>query len=307
MPRFALSLALLFAALPAYCSNTFTYATIDYPGAAATQARGINYSGEIVGFFYDSTSCSDYNLQVPNCPTHGFKLVKGQYTELNIPGSISTAAMGVNDGGDIVEFYENSDGTRHGFLWKQTNVIETIDYPNTTYFTVPMAIDSTQQIVGGLWSTSQTGTFAVGGWVWINGAFSVMDLGTTGCYYCTSVNGISNNGIIVGQAFRNDFWTGWLKKGTDNDFFKNGGGDTFTTSVNNNTDIVGYSAFGGAWFAKNIEQNEGSPEKEKSPVYITVQYPNSLTYPFGMNLSRAVVGTYNNSGTLHGFLATPNF
>lgn len=112
----------------------------------------------------------------------------------------------------------------------------------------------------------------------------------------------------MGQAFRNDFWMGWLNEGTDNDYFKKSGGDTFTTSVNNNTDIVGYSSFGGAWFASNIEQGEGSPEKEKSPVYITLQYPNSLsTYPFGMNVSRAVVGTYNNSGILHGFLATPNF
>ena len=53
-------------------AQTFTYAPINVPGAAATEARGINTSGEVVGF-YKSASCTDHDVKVPNCPTHGFK------------------------------------------------------------------------------------------------------------------------------------------------------------------------------------------------------------------------------------------
>ena len=66
MQRLILAVTLL-AAAPAYCQSPFKFAAINFPGAAATQARGINYSGEIVGF-YQTTSCSDYTLQVPELP-----------------------------------------------------------------------------------------------------------------------------------------------------------------------------------------------------------------------------------------------
>jgi hypothetical protein len=89
----------LLAAGPAYCGSPFKFAAINVPGSAATQAREINYSGEIVGF-YQTTLCSNCSLQVPNCPPQGYKFVNGHFTELNIPHSISTAVTGVNDYGD---------------------------------------------------------------------------------------------------------------------------------------------------------------------------------------------------------------
>jgi probable HAF family extracellular repeat protein len=52
---------------------------------------------------------------------------------------------GVNDYGDIVGFYQKSDKSYHGFLWLHQNVIKTIDYPGTTFATVPMGVDSTLQ------------------------------------------------------------------------------------------------------------------------------------------------------------------
>ena len=282
MQRLVLALTLL-ATTQAFSQTTLKFAAINFPGAIATQARGINASGEIVGF-YQSSSCFNYTLQVPSCPTKGYKLVNGNFTELNIPNSIRTAMTGVNDNGDIVGFYQKTDLSYHGFLWLHTNVIETIDYPNTTYATVPMGIDNSLTVVGGLWVISATGTFASGGWVWGNGTFSVLDLGGTGCQYCTSVNGISNNGIMVGQAW-NDDWLGWLIEGTDLQFFKINNSDTFFTGVNSNTDIVAFSG-GKGWFAA-----KGGTEQQLN--YILVHYPNSsATFPFGLNLQQAIVGAY---------------
>lgn len=296
-------------------AQTFSYAPINVPGAVATEARGINNNGEIVGF-YKTTSCQDYDIKVPSCPVKGFKYVNGSYIKLMVPNSTSTAILGVNDLGDLVGFYKKSDGSYHGFIWFHTNVVKTIDNPKGT--TVPFGIDKAGTVVGGLWAISSGGTFASSGWVWVNGTFSNMNPTPNpnigGC--CWSVNGIANSGVIVGQVFNEDFNQAWYKAGTDQDFFTYpvpvccGGLDTFATGVNSNNDMVGQGEAG--WFVKNIEANEGANDStETSPSFIKVVYPNSSansTEPFGLNNARAVVGMYtDSSGKQHGFLAKANF
>jgi hypothetical protein len=68
MQRLALLALTLFSAAQVFSQVSFKFAPINVPGATATQARGINASGEVVGF-YQTTACSNYNLQVPSCPT----------------------------------------------------------------------------------------------------------------------------------------------------------------------------------------------------------------------------------------------
>jgi uncharacterized membrane protein len=293
----------------------FSYAPLNVPGAVATVARGINNNGEIVGF-YRTTSCQDYTLVVPSCPTKGFKYVNGSYIKLMVPNSTSTAILGVNDLGDLVGFYTKSDGSKHGFIWYHTNVVKTIDRANLPFHevTVPFGINKAGTVVGGFWTISSTGTFSDGGFVWVNGTFSNMnpfDKNSAGpC--CWSVNGIANSGVIVGQVFQADFFNGWYKAGTDEDFFMdilpgNNGTDTFALGVNSGNDVVGTSFLG--WFAKNIEANEGTSDAtETKPSFIRVKFPNAgVTIPFGVNNARAVVGTYSNSSGLHGFLAKATF
>ncbi len=291
-------------------AQTFTYAPINVPGAAATEARGINTSGEIVGF-YKSASCTDYDVKVPNCPTHGFKYVNGSYIKLMVPNSVSTAIMGVNDLGDLVGFYTKADGSKHGFIWFHQNVVQTIDYPNppSGLNTIPFGINKAGTIVGGLWSINSNGTFPGGGWVWVNGKFSNMDPsrpnGVAPC--CWSVNGIANSGVLTGELFQDDFFEAWFKAGTDEDFYMKNG-DSFGTGVNSGHDVVGYTSLSG-WFARNIEANEGTNDStETTPSFITVMFPNSqATVPFGLNNLRGVVGIYADSSGQHGFLAKPNF
>lgn len=292
-------------------AQTFSYAPINVPGALATEARGINNNGEIVGF-YRITSCQDTDIKVPSCPVKGFKYVNGSYIKLMVPNSTSTAIMGVNDLGDLVGFYTKSNGSRHGFIWFHTNIVKTIDYPNPPFqeVTVPFGIDKAGTVVGGLWAINPSaGTFAEGGWVWVNGTFSNMnpfDKNSAGpC--CWSVNGIANSGVIVGEVFQADNHQAFYKAGTDEDFFLTQR-DTFGMGVNSGNDMVGYSA--GGWFAKNIEADEGTGDaKEAAASFITVKYPSSsTTRPFGVNNLRAVVGAYtDSSGKQHGFLAKANF
>jgi len=305
---------LLLLALPtSLTAQQFSYAAINVPGALATEARGINNNGEIVGF-YKTTACGDYDVKVPSCPTKGFKYVNGTYVKLMVPNSVSTAILGVNDPGDLVGFYKKSDGSIHGFIWFHQNVVKTIDYPNppSGAKTIPFGINKTGTVVGGLWTVSSTGTFPARGWVWVNGTFSNMNPTQSGSAApcCWSVNGITNVGYIIGQVFQSDFNTAWFKAGSDEDFFLGkSGGDTFATGVNSKADVVGYDSARG-WFASTIEANEGTNDAaETAPKFVTVQYPNAgSTIPFGLNYARGVVGTYSDSsGKMHGFLAKANF
>jgi uncharacterized membrane protein len=292
-------------------AQSFSYAAINVPGAVATEARGINNNGEIVGF-YKTTTCTDDDVKVPSCPVKGFKYVNGAFVKLMVPNSTSTAILGVNDLGDLVGFYKKIDGSQHGFIWFHTNVVKTIDDPNTSFVTVPFGINKAGTVVGGLWVVNPSfGTFPEHGFVWVNGTFSGMDpfdKNSAGpC--CWSVNGIANSGVIAGEVFQADHHQGFFKAGTDEDFFMHpaSGRDTFAMGIDSGDDIVGYSDIG--WFIKNIEANEGSTDSEPSPTFIQVKYPNStLTIPLGVNNLKAVVGTYtDSSGHQHGFMAKANF
>lgn len=295
-------------ALASPCLAQFNYASIDVPGAMATVARGINNSGEVVGY-YQTTACSNYDLNVPNCSTEGFTFINNTYTTITVPNSTSTTVNGVNDLGDLVGFYTQADGTRHGFVWYHTGVIETVDNPGSAYTTVPMGINKTGTVVGGVWGIGATGTFAEGGWQWTNGQFSVMNPGgAVNGTCCQSVNGISNNGILEGQVFRRDYWEAWLKESTDQDFWKYKGTDSFGTAVDDSGDVAGYSTINGGWFARHIELNEISPDRE-SISFKAVRYPGSQsTQPFGMNDSQYIVGSYfDSAGNRHGFIGQPTF
>jgi hypothetical protein len=318
---------ILFLIAPLLAQNPWNIVTINVPGALETEVRGVNNYGEIVGFYRPSTSvCLSETLtnrQIPTCGTRGFKIINGVLTKLNVPGATSTAIMGVNDSGDLVGFYLKPQascpfGIYHGFVWYHQNVIKTLDFPNATGFcgsdagwTVPMGISKGGTVAGTIWY-AYNGQPA-GGFVWSNGAFHHMYVGERGgCTSCNGVYGVSSMGKLVGTTWYTldqiPLWTGFFKQGADEDFFQLTQDDTFTTAVNDKTDIAGYGVYGNGFFAKHIELNEGTNDaKEVQPYFISLMAGMS-TYPFGMNDQRVVVGAfYNEDGVMHGFVATPMF
>ena len=287
----------------------FTYTAVNIPGATETEVRGVNSSGEIVGYYKTTSSatCTEVNVQFPNCPVHGFKIVNGVLTKLMVPNSTWTAIMGVNDFGDLVGFTVTSDGS-HGFLWKHTNVITLFNAPgagpNSDIHTVAMSVNKALIVAGASWFFSNT--TPNGGWVWANGAFSLMNPGDTSGSCCPNgegVNGISNNGFVSGQNSSG----AWFKSGTDEDFYMVTSG-TVGTAVNSNADVIGFSG-GVGYFSKHIELNENNDAVEVKPGFIKVMFPGSVnTYPFGLSDLRTVVGAYTDSaGMIHGFVAKPTF
>jgi uncharacterized membrane protein len=96
----------------AYKVEDGVYALLDLPSYVMwSDARDINRSGEIVGFFVDSAN-----------KTHGFLLRKGEFTTIDFPGAdvVSTQARGINPQGDIVGLYVSKDALgvshTHGFV-----------------------------------------------------------------------------------------------------------------------------------------------------------------------------------------------
>ena len=97
----------------------FVFEQIDYPGALATRALGINAEGTMVGAFDDSEA------------THGFVLRDGRFAALDFPGATSTLARSINDRGEIVGFYFDSDSNVHGFYLFRGN-FRAVDIPFST-------------------------------------------------------------------------------------------------------------------------------------------------------------------------------
>src|SRR5438552_10549418 len=68
-----------------------TYTQIDVPGSAQTVSYGINFGGDISGWYVDARN----NF-------HGFLLSGGTYTTIDYPGSDFTAFYGINNLSQVV-------------------------------------------------------------------------------------------------------------------------------------------------------------------------------------------------------------
>jgi hypothetical protein len=87
---------------------------IDFPGLSVpcTGPRWINERGDIVGLFANVNAVADCYA---GPPLHGFLRRHGKYVAIDVPGSTSTAALGINDDGVIVGSYADKQGVDHGF------------------------------------------------------------------------------------------------------------------------------------------------------------------------------------------------
>jgi uncharacterized membrane protein len=96
----------------AYKVDDGVYSLLDLPSyAVLSDARDINPSGEIVGYFVDSSN-----------KNHGFLLGKKGFSPVDFPGAdvVFTRAFGIDPEGNIVGVYTNRDSSgvlhTHGFV-----------------------------------------------------------------------------------------------------------------------------------------------------------------------------------------------
>lgn len=85
-----------------------TFQSIDYPGSDRTIAEGINSFGDVVGYYVDGAG-----------HFHGFiyNSAQGVYSSFDIPtGQRLIQPNDINDEGQIVGWYEATNGAEHPFL-----------------------------------------------------------------------------------------------------------------------------------------------------------------------------------------------
>ncbi len=117
----------------------------DYPasGVTETYARGINDSGEIVGYYKDGTGF------------HGYTLMNGNFTSYDFPGSSGyTVFSAVNNLGQIAGYYEspNTGGYDNGFVLNPNGSLLPVNYGGAG--TDPSGINNNGLVVGNTYSGS---------------------------------------------------------------------------------------------------------------------------------------------------------
>ncbi len=77
-----------------------------------TEVYGINQADTTVGYFINAQATA----------FHGFSRDSaGHYTQIDFPGSTSTACTSINDAGVITGFYVDTAGANHGFILDNGN------------------------------------------------------------------------------------------------------------------------------------------------------------------------------------------
>jgi probable HAF family extracellular repeat protein len=170
------------------------YKTVVPPGGAGTDTfvYGLNDHGEAVG-------------SAGGFPTYvSFSYLNGQFTTLTDPnGPTTTAANGVNNAGDVVGSYIDSNNISHGFLL-HNGQYTTLDVPGAAggqfQGTAALNISNTGEIVG--WYNGSDGL--THGFTYQNGVFDTVDYpfasgpnppANTG----TFLYGVNDEGQLVGQ------------------------------------------------------------------------------------------------------------
>lgn len=104
---------------PLTASASYTYQTLDYPGAALTIFWGLNDFGDLAG-----QAGTTYGT------SHAMIYHHGQFEPLDpdMLGTYFSAAGGPNDIGNTYGAYADASGLQHGFVIRQGH-FETVDFP----------------------------------------------------------------------------------------------------------------------------------------------------------------------------------
>ena len=205
-----------------------------------------------------------------------------QFITINFPGATSTTPESINNLGQIVGNYYDSEGVRHGFLLS-TGVFTTIDVPQAIS-TAPGGINNYGQIIGFYEDTNQL----IHGFLLNNGSFTTIDdpafPGGTFAFEISDFGliiglGVDAEGIFHGFTLNNNVFT---------TFDYPGANFTQPLDINyNGSEIVG--AYSLPSFAAQTSQGFTLV----NGVFTSVTFPESASTALnGVNNGGEIVGTY---------------
>jgi hypothetical protein len=269
-------------------SLNLTFTTIDVPGSMATDVLGINNTGQMIGYYYDSGN---------GATSTGFLLSGGNFTYFNYPGADATEGTGINDSGLIsgtAYFAQNTVSI--GFTYN-SGAFARISVPNQE-FTVLRGINNAGNIGGSFGSGVLNNAFVLIG-------TKFQDVTPPPGGWITAVaNGVNNLGEAVGNV------VGGLTQ--DNGFSYVHGtfhtitvpglvdGTTVAWGVNDNGIVVGSYCCSGSSLERGFVMFQGK--------YLTFDYPGATdTFASGINNAGQIVGSYTFSDQeiFYGFVTSP--
>ena len=180
-----------------YNSNDGSYDTLTGPvGTDGTIAYGISDTGQVVGYSYvavpgASNSWSDQGFIYSGG-------ANGTYTTLNdqnagAGSNQGTVPIAINNSGEVVGYYYDSNGAYHGFLYSNGGFTE-LDYPEADAQTAPYAINNAGEVVGYFNNGSNVEGFIYSGGA--NGTWTALNVpGASNTY----AYGINNEGQVLGD------------------------------------------------------------------------------------------------------------
>jgi photosystem II stability/assembly factor-like uncharacterized protein len=244
------------------------------------------------------------------------------YTSIDYPNAELTNALGINNLGDIVGYYDYVANSRLGFLYSKGQ-FTTIEYPNAAQ-TEAWGINDAGQIVG--WyidSNSNFNGFRVSP-PYSDQDYSSISLGNN---TFTVAFGINDDNQIVGYYQDPNGYHGFLDNTNNNVFTTiDDGGGTLVRNINGDSLIVGlvqggnsflydavtgnFTTFGPTVYGVNdsLEMVGGNILYDyESGAQTPVSYPGATgTGAFAINDYANIVGNwYDSNNVQHGFLATP--
>jgi probable HAF family extracellular repeat protein len=262
-----------------------TFSSLDYPGAIATTAEGINDSGQVVGYYQDGSGAF-----------HGFLYSGGAFSSIDAPfsGAYMTVASDINNNGQIAGAYHTSFSNIYGFLLTGGAFLP-IAYPGAVQ-SGPDGINNAGDMVGSYATSACCLQF---GFLYSGGAYTPLDLPPV---YDSAAYGINDTGLIVGFYIANNDSSytqhGFLyNNGAFSTIDYPGAAGTLARGINNAGQISGY------WYSASGQYHGFLDNGALS----SIDYPGAVqTVAEGINNLGQIVGYYIDSfGKTHGFLDTP--
>ena len=277
--------ALPLIALPGNArSQTYTFTSIDVPGAQDTVCDGINDAGNVVGSYVGDDG-----------HYHGFLLKNSTYTFINYPAGTDTWMYGVNDFDQMVGWWYSGASNTQGFEVSGGQYIGTVEDPNGSE-TYLWSITNTGEIVGTYSAASGSGVLY--GFTDEGSIFATIDVPHASS---TEIHGINKQRQLVGVAYDQTLTQHGFQDDNGNFVVFDFPGAVWTEAnrINDEGEIVG------SYAATRFGPYSGYTKM--GDVFTTVMYPGSAdTEVLGLNNAGTIVGQYTDaSGVIHGFMATP--
>jgi hypothetical protein len=280
-------------------ARSYTFTTVDFPGAFQTAPSGINAGGVIVGWYFQGIGCPSAST----CVVRGFSYNDGVFTTVvyhNAAGvnAAFTQLRGIGPSGEIVGLYRMAGEpvvNLHGFMLTRDGEFVEVKHPDHTN-SVAQRILPDGTILGCYHDNDQMGSMH--GMLWNKDGFSAFSMATT-MHNGATPSGHRITGLFTDMSGKGRAYV--LEDGVFTPFDAPNSVFTAAWDMSPSGTIVGLfqdAALGTHGFVLDRGQ------------FTTIDYPGSTyTDAFGINASGNIVGKYRVPATgvaFHGYVATPN-